>query len=193
MNPRMRQNESALVCAARQGDKDALRILLMRNWTWLKALVYSIVCDANDVDDVLQDICVRLISKIDTLREPERFRSWLAVLAQRQALRYRRQKNKRPISLDEEVIIKQCDEKEQQFLVNIEKKEQYQQILGAINLLPEKYRQVFMLQYSSDLTYGQIAEILGIPVTTVQIRLVRARRMIYNQITGKEKNRVVGK
>jgi len=193
MNSRMRQNESALVCAARQGDKDALRILLMRNWTWLKALVYSIVCDANDVDDVLQDICVRLISKIDTLREPERFRSWLAVLAQRQALRYRRQKNKRPISLDEEVIIKQCDEKEQQFLVNIEKKEQYQQILGAINLLPEKYRQVFMLQYSSDLTYGQIAEILGIPVTTVQIRLVRARRMIYNQITGKEKNRVVGK
>ena len=69
MSPETRQNESALVCAARQGDKGALRILLMQNWAWLKALVYSIVCDSNDVDDILQDICVRLITKIGTLRE----------------------------------------------------------------------------------------------------------------------------
>ena len=119
MGPQTWQNESELVCKARQGDKEAMRILLMRNWAWLKALVYSVVCDANDVDDVLQDICVRLISKIDTLRQPQRFRPWLAVLAKRQALRFRQQKKKRPVFSDEELIRGQCDEKSQQFLENI--------------------------------------------------------------------------
>ena len=86
------QNESALVCAAQRRDKEALQLLLTRNWAWLKGLVFSIVGDPGEVDDVLQDICVRVITKIDTLREPERFRPWLVTLARRQALRYRQQK-----------------------------------------------------------------------------------------------------
>ena len=51
-----RQNESALVCAAQRRDKTALQLLLKRNWPWLKGLVYSIVHDTTEVDDVLQDI-----------------------------------------------------------------------------------------------------------------------------------------
>lgn len=193
MKQQMRQNESALVCAARQGDKDALRVLLMRNWNWLRGLVYSIVCDAHDVDDILQDVCVRVISKIGTLREPERFRPWVAVLARRHALRYRQRKRQRPISLSQEMANRQYDEKAEQLLEDIEQKEQYEQILEAVNSLPEKYRQVFMLQYSSDLSYAQIAEILDVPITTVQIRLVRARRTICDRVTGKDKDRVVEK
>jgi RNA polymerase sigma-70 factor (ECF subfamily) len=190
MTIQARQNESALVCAAQRRDKEALQLLLRRNWTWLKGLVYSIVGNADDVDDVLQDICVRVITKIDSLREPERFRPWLAVLARRQALRYRQQKTRRPIPLNEELAELKCDEKAQQILENIEQKEQYQLILEAVRSLPEKYRQVFMLEYAGDLTYGQIAEILDIPFTTVQIRLVRARRMIYNQVTSKDRDKV---
>jgi len=189
MTAEVGQNESALVCAAREGDKEALGLLLTRNWSWLKGLVYSVITNTYDIDDVLQDICVRVISKINTLREPERFRPWLAVLARRQAIRYSQRKNPRTVSLDEEVAGQLCDYKADQLLV-IERKEQHQQILQAVGSLPEKYRQVFMLQYADDLTYGQIAEILDIPITTVQIRLVRARRMIYNQVLGKNKNKV---
>ena len=190
MTTERRQNESALVCAAQRHDKAAFQLLLTHNWTWLKGLVYSIVSDVDEVDDVLQDICVRVITKIDTLREPERFRPWLAVLARRQALRYRQRKAQRPRLLNEELAELKCDRKAQRLLENIEQKEQCRQILQAVRSLPEKYRQVFMLEYASDLTYGQIAEILDIPITTVQIRLVRARRMIYDRVTGKDRNKV---
>jgi RNA polymerase sigma-70 factor (ECF subfamily) len=189
MRTKARQNEAALVCAAQSGDKEALQLLLGRNWAWLKGLAYSIVGDANEVDDVLQDICVRVITKIDTLREPERFRPWLAVLARRQALRYRQQKAQRPISLNEELADQHCDEQAQRLLENIEQKEQCERVLQALNSLPEKYREVFILEYVHDLTYGQIAEILDIPVTTLQIRLVRARRMILYKVSG-SRNRV---
>ena len=185
-----RQNESALVCAAQRRDKEALQLLLMRNWPWLKGLVYSIVTDAGEVDDVLQDICVRVIAKIDSLREPERFRPWLAVLARRQALRHRQRQARRPVRLSKEIAESTCDESARMLLENMEQQEKCQQILAALHSLPEKYREVFMLAYSGDSTYAQIAEILDIPVTTVQIRLVRARRMIYDRVTSREKNQV---
>jgi len=188
-----RQNESALVCAAQRRDKEALQLLLTRNWSWLKGLVYSVVGDAGEVDDVLQDICVRVITKIDTLREPERFRPWLAVMARRQALRHRQRKAQRPAPLSEDLVQLKGDEKAQQLLENLEQKEQYQQITEAVRALPEKYRQVLVLEYSGDLTYGQIAEILDIPITTVQIRLVRARRMIRDRIAGRDENKVAQK
>jgi len=182
------QNEQALVCAAQRGDKESLQLLFRHNWAWLKGLVYSIVQNADDIDDVLQDICVRVISKIDTLREPQRFRSWLAILARRQALRFRQQKAQRQMPVNMELADLERDSNSAQLIDNIEQKEQYQLILSAVKSLPEKYRQVFILEHINDLTYRQIAEILDVPVTTVQIRLVRARRMLYNWIN--DKNRV---
>ena len=182
------QNEQALVCAAQRGDKEALQLLFRHNWAWLKGLVYSIVQNTDDIDDVLQDICVRVISKIESLRQPERFRPWLAILARRQALRHRQQKAQKQLPLSVELADLECNSKSTQLLDNIEQKEQYQLILSAVKYLPEKYRQVFILEHINDLTYRQIAEILDVPVTTVQIRLVRARRMLNNLIT--DKNRV---
>lgn len=190
MAAKRRQNESALVCAAQQRDKEALQLLLTGNWPWLKGLVYSIVTDAGEVDDVLQDICVRVITKIDSLREPERFRPWLAVLARRQALRHRQRRARRPVRLSKEIAEIKCDENAHRLIENMERQEKCRQILEAVRALPEKYREVFLLAYSSDSTYGQIAEILDIPITTVQIRLVRARRMIYDRVTSQEKHKV---
>ena len=190
MKTERRQNESALVCAAQKGDKEALQRLLVHNWPWLKGLVYSIIGDADQVDDVLQDICVRVIAKIDSLREPERFRPWLAILAKRQALRHRQRNARRPGPLNDEIAELQCDDKSQQLFEKVEQKEQCRRILLGVQSLPEKYRQVFMLAYAGDLTYANIAEILDIPITTVQIRLVRARRMVYDKVAGRERNKV---
>jgi RNA polymerase sigma-70 factor (ECF subfamily) len=185
MMPQTTQNESALVCAARAGDKEALRLLLTHNWTWLRAVVFSIVSDGQELDDILQDICVRVISRISGLREPERFRPWLATLARREALCWRRRNNPRPVSLPEDAANQCCDDKARQLFENIERREQYRQLLEAAKSLPEKYRRVFMLKYATDLTYVQVGEILDMPVTTVQIRLVRARRMIRERLTNK--------
>ena len=186
------KNESALAYEAQRGNRDALQALLTRNWAWLKGLVYSIVYNPDDVDDCLQDICVRVISKIDSLREPERFKPWLAVLAKRQAIKFRQKKATRPAQLDEEIIENRQDEKNKLF-ESITEQEQYNQMLKAIKSLPEKYREVFIMQLSGDLTYEQIAEILDVPVTTVQIRLVRARKMIYDKIINKDKDKVIEK
>jgi DNA-directed RNA polymerase specialized sigma24 family protein len=42
-----------------------------------------------------------------------------------------------------------------------------------------------VLAHTGELTYAEMAEVLDVPITTMQIRLSRARRMVQNQVTGK--------
>lgn len=88
------ERELALVCAARTGDREAIEQLLLHNWDWLKALVIGIVRRTAEVDDVLQEICIRVINKIDQLREPHSYRAWLACLARREAIKWCRQRTR---------------------------------------------------------------------------------------------------
>jgi len=183
-------NESALVCAARQGDRQALQKLLETHWRWLKGLLYSILGNADDVDEALQGVCVLLLDKIDTLKDPESFKPWLAVVARNLALTQRQKRARKPLGLDELSAVREIADPQQNLVEEITRQEQHQQVLQAIELLPEKYREVFVMKYMQDMTYGEIGEILNLPLTTVQIRLVRARKMIQNRLTGKPTDKV---
>lgn len=184
------QTEVALVCAARQGDRDAVRQLLENNWNWLKGLAYNILGDASDVEEALQNICVLVLEKINTVREPERFKGWLAAVARHEALACRAKRSKQRVGLDQLLAAQQLTSQSTTALDRLEQKELHQRLLAALAALPEKYREVFVLKYVQDMPYSQIADILQLPLTTVQIRLVRARRMIYNRLTGQPTNKV---
>ena len=179
------QNELILVCAARQGDKGALQTLLNRNWGWLRGLVYSVLAGKQDLDDVMQEVCVRVIMKIHTVREPERFRAWLAILAKRAAIQhYRRNRPEAAVAMSEELGY------EGDPAADIERRELCGRVLEAVRGLPPKYREVFVLAHSGELTYAQMAEVLDVPITTMQIRLVRARQMVRSQVAGKSQQKV---
>jgi RNA polymerase sigma-70 factor, ECF subfamily len=184
------QNESALVCAAREGDKEALNMLLTRHWTWLRALVYGVLADAQDLDDVMQDVCLRVMTKIHTLREPECFRAWLAITARREAIKHFRGKSRRASLIDADSVAMRPKGSGCGPLERLERSELCRRVLEAAEALPEKYREVFMLAHVGELTYAQMAEVLDIPITTMQIRLVRARRMVQNQVIDKDKKKV---
>jgi RNA polymerase sigma-70 factor (ECF subfamily) len=184
------QDESELVVAACDGDKEALQRLLKANWGWLKGLVYSVLGGAQDLDDVMQEICLRVIQSIRTLREPERFRGWLAVLARREAMNCHRRKPQKLIPFDGVTLPDYADDDVDDPLEDIEKKELCGRVLEAVQKLPEKYREVFVLAHSGELTYAQMAEVLDVPITTMQVRLVRARQMIRNQVTGTSEHEV---
>lgn len=162
------QNELSLACTARRGDKDALQTLLKRNWGWLKGLVYSVLADRQEVDDVMQEVCLRVITRIHTLREPERFHAWLAILARRQAIQHRRRRPPEPVASEEPGY-------EGDPAVDIEKKELCGRVLEVVRRLPEKYREVFVLAHSGELTYAQMAEMLD--------------RLLDRKDTGKQKDR----
>ena len=58
-------------------------------------------------------------------------------------------------------------------------------MLQAIAKLPELYREPFVLKHMDGWSYAQIAEAMNLPVDTVETRLVRARRLLRQELTGK--------
>ncbi len=178
------QSELQLVVAAGRGDKEALQRLLKANWGWLKGLVYSVLGGAQDLDDVMQEICVRVIQNIRSLREPQRFRGWLAVLARREAIRHCQSRPRKVIPFDGTSLPEYADDYADDPSEDIEKKELCGRVLEAVQRLPDKYREVFVLAHAGELTYAQMAEVMDVPITTMQIRLVRARQMVRDQVLG---------
>lgn len=184
------QNESALACLARDGNREALARLLENNWAWLKGLAYNIIASPEAVEDILQNVCVLCLEKISTLREPERFKPWLATVARNAALGYRQKRSKEPSQLGELSAVHRLDPSRENIVDRLGEKEQAQQVLDALKKLPEKYREVFILKHIKEMSYADIGEIIESPITTVQIRLVRSRRMLYNYLTGKPNAKV---
>ena len=184
------QNELALIEAAREGGREAIQTLLRRHWPWLKGLVYGILGSTRDLDDVMQDICLRVITRIRTLREPSSFRAWVATVARREALNYRHRRPMPSAWSDGSATLSPPDRHVYDPAEDVEKKELYARMAEAIRGLPEKYREVLVLAHSGELTYAQMAEVLNVPITTMQIRLVRARRMIRDRIAGTSEQRI---
>lgn len=178
------QSDAMLALAAADGHKPALEELLRRNWAWLRAVVAATVANPDWVDDIMQDVCLKVIDKIATLKEPERIRPWLAAIARNQAITALRQSAKQN-RLSAQLVLHApppaVQRSSDQWLCDAG-----QALWSALEKLPEKYRQVFILKYAHDMGYHQIAEVLDIPFTTVQIRLVRSRRMLLEMLKTKE-------
>jgi RNA polymerase sigma-70 factor (ECF subfamily) len=55
----------------------------------------------------------------------------------------------------------------------------------GIQELDEKYREVLVLLYQEELSYEQIAEALEVPVSTIETRIHRAKKMLREKLGGK--------
>ncbi|MBI5863751.1 MAG: RNA polymerase sigma factor [Planctomycetes bacterium] len=58
-------------------------------------------------------------------------------------------------------------------------------LLRAVEALPALYREPFVMRHLEDWSYQEIGEILGLPLETVETRLVRARRLLKEMLKGK--------
>ncbi|MBB4743001.1 RNA polymerase sigma factor (sigma-70 family) [Actinoplanes octamycinicus] len=79
-----RAGASALVRAAQAGDRAALDELAATHLPMVYAIVRQALDGHPDVDDVTQDIMLRALRQLRSLRSPESFRPWLAAIALRQ-------------------------------------------------------------------------------------------------------------
>ncbi|WP_045748365.1 sigma-70 family RNA polymerase sigma factor [Actinoplanes rectilineatus] len=84
-----RTSGSDLVRAAQAGDRAALDELVATHLPMLYAIVRQALDGHPDVDDVTQDIMVRALRQLPSLRSPSSFRSWLVAIALRQVSTHR--------------------------------------------------------------------------------------------------------
>jgi len=142
--------------------------------------VLGLVRSPAEAEDLTQETFLRAYRHWDTLRDREAVRDWLYRIATHVSLD-RLVQRKPLISLDGEEgqdAVEPPVSGSPSPLEISERKETSACVLRCLDLLPDKYRAVILLHLAHSLSVRQIADLLGVTVTTVKIRLHRARRKL---------------
>ncbi len=162
-----------LVQRMRVGDADALRSIVERYQDRIFALIFGIVRDRHEVEDVAQEVFLKVFRRIHAFDGRSRFYTWLYRVAANSAKDHVKKRSRRPsVALDDNAGIPSMLRSPAE---NAERSELRLAVRAAINTLPGRYREVLTLREIEGLTYNEIAAILRVSMGTVESRLHRAR------------------
>mgnify|MGYP002622704077 CR=1 FL=1 len=165
-----------LVRRMRDGDAAARRVVVERYQERLFALIYGIVRDRHEVEDVAQEVFLKVYQRITAFDERSKFYTWLYRVAVNAAKDHVKKRSRRPsVALDEDAGIPDGTPGP---LDGAGSEETRARVREAIAALPVRYREVLALRELEGLAYNEIAEVLKLSVGTVESRLHRARQRL---------------
>jgi RNA polymerase sigma-70 factor (ECF subfamily) len=182
--------DAALVSRAAQGDQDAFAQIMRRYNQRLYRLAVSVMGDASEAEDVLQESYVRAFYAFSTYSGAGSLAAWLARIVRNEAIDRVRSRDSRRSHIAIEADLGGHSEEDetnvahdplqaltdpQALAANAELRRLLER---AIQRLPEQFRTAFVLREVEGLSVEQTAEYLGIPSSTVKTRDHRARNLL---------------
>jgi RNA polymerase sigma-70 factor (ECF subfamily) len=170
-----------LVKAAAAGDRDAFDELVRRYQRPIVNLARAMTASDADVDDIAQEVFVRVWRSLAKFRGDSAFRTWLYGIALNVIRTHRGRRSKlrslfwsAPADSEVDPVEEARDEG-----TGIEQKLMLRDAIDrALKRLPEELRGALVLRDVQGLEYREISEALGIPIGTVESRIFRARQRL---------------
>ena len=175
-----RKSDEVLITLFQDGDNDAFRVLIERYQERIRNLIYSIFHEQGVVDDLAQEIFIKVYEGLPQFRFESSFYTWLyriAVNKSRDELRKR--KVRRILSLQS---LMETSEKElsDQTRVDPHSSEVQELIAKGLRRLPEKFRIAVILKDIDGFSYEEMSDMMDCEIGTVKSRLSRGRSMLRN-------------
>lgn len=157
---------------AQQGNDKAFLKLLQQHEADIYRMAFLYVKNENDAADVVQEVAYRSFKNIQTLKNPEYFKTWLIKITITCALN-QLQKSKKVVLLrpEFEEFVGSYDEDISLSLT----------IQDLLNTLDEDEKSIVLLKFYNDYTFKEIAQILEIPLGTAKSILYRALNKLREQ------------
>jgi len=172
--------DDELVRRVQSGDQEAFACLVERHKRMIYNLAYRMLGSSADADDAAQETFLRAYTRLATYVPDGRFGAWLAAICSHWCIDTMRTRRRRVQTValgrvpESDRFISQSDDPEE-LAFGLASQAEVQDWLSA---LPVQYRRVLALRYFQELSYNEIAAVLGEPVSTVRMRLFRARTML---------------
>ena len=177
---RTEETDDQLVCRIMNGDSAAFVALVERYKRPVYTLAYRLLGNPTDAEDAAQETFVRAYTRLASYQLGSRFGSWLLSITSHWCIDFLRRR--RAISLDAagvgagEMSLPSNGEEYPEAVAL--KTERQREVRAWLASLPEPYRSVLVLRYWHDLSYAEISETTGLPVSTIRMRLFRARQLL---------------
>lgn len=170
--------EEPVIDAIRGGDRYAFGEFVRRQHRFVQGVILGVLGRHDRVEDVAQEVWTAVWQRIGDLRDTRRWRPWLYRLCRNAAIDTgrdisRRRGRTQPLLDDvaQDTTSATAD-------AGLAGDERHSAVMTAIHALPVLYREPFVLRHVSGWSYKEIASVMGMPVDTVETRLVRARRFL---------------
>lgn len=184
-----RKSDLELIEEFRAGEQTSFEELLSRYSNKVFSLASRLTRNAEDAEEVLQDVFVTVHRKIASFEGKSSFSSWLyrvTVNAAFMKLRKRRQDLSVPLEdvVQQSYSVAALKSPESAFVDAQSIRNQMLEALeSAIRKLPDDYRPVFILRDVDGLTSREVSKILDLTVPAVKSRLHRSRLMLRRKLT----------
>jgi RNA polymerase sigma-70 factor (ECF subfamily) len=165
-----REREAALVEAIRAGDREAFGRLYARYGRVVHGILLARV-PYGEVDDLVQDVFMTALRKIDTLRDAGSFGPWVAMIARNRAMDFHR-RSRETTEVTEAVAQTRAEQREAV------------EVLNLIRQLPEAYREPMILRFIEGMTGPEIAERTGLQPASVRVNIHRGMKILRERLAG---------
>jgi RNA polymerase sigma-70 factor (ECF subfamily) len=173
--------KDVLLAAAVAGCGDALSQLWREHRRWVAAVLLAHRPPGADLEDLLQDVAVTFVASVRSLRDAAAFRPWLrtvAINAARTAARRASVQRRTVGALPEFPDAWPADPQRGRDLRAAAVRERLDRVLEILQSMHADYREPMWLRAVQGMSQQQIADALHLPVTTIETRLARGRRML---------------
>lgn len=146
--------------------------------TTLYRVAYSVLRNAEDAEDAVQEAFLRVLRHRETLGEVRDHRVWLIRIVWNIVLDRKRRAKTRPETDDVGELARVLPAGGLSAEERAAAAQHHARVLGLVETLPEKEREVLMLSAFDELSSVEIAGVLGITESSVRSRLFRARNLM---------------
>jgi RNA polymerase sigma-70 factor (ECF subfamily) len=166
--------EALLVRAVRHGEQEAFA----RLYSLYAPMVHGIMLARvpwSEVDDLVQDVFLVALKKLNSLRDDAAFGGWLAMIARNRAMDFHRRKQVTE-ELNEDLASQNRSESDREAA----------RVLEVICWLPEAYRETLVLRLVEGMTGPEIAGRTGLTPASVRVNLHRGMKLLREKLAMEE-------
>jgi RNA polymerase sigma-70 factor, ECF subfamily len=172
------KTDEEVAVEVQNGNIDAFTVILERYEQKILRYGRRFLFDTREVEDVVQEVFLKSYQNIRSFDAKRKLSSWLYRIAHNEFVNVLRKKGRAPISFfDPETIFPHpvSSEIPEKDFAAAETKAMLDKVLDK---LPTKYQEPLVLHYIEEIDYKEIAEVLHLPVSTVGVRIMRAKKLL---------------
>ena len=178
----MKHDDAQLIQRVLAGDETAFSVLVRKYQKPVHALAWRKVGDFHIAEEITQDTFLKAYQKLAMLKEPQRFLSWLYVIATNLCKAWLRKKRLRTESLENTESIALEKATYSGYVISENERTaietQREVVKKLLAKLQESERTIVTLRYFGEMSSAEIGEFLGISANTVRSRLRRAQQRL---------------
>jgi RNA polymerase sigma-70 factor (ECF subfamily) len=159
----------------------------------VRRFIYNRISNRSNVDDLLQEVFLKIHSKIDSLKDETKMCSWVYQIARNTIIDYYRKHKNKPVDIDIIHLSDETDDEHFSQQIALEDKilsviddgneESVEQEIASslkemVKVLPEKYSRALLLVEFEGISQIDLAKRLGISISGAKSRVQRGRQML---------------